>query len=136
MLNHFLFQVVTMSNCPTFYVNDPSLYPEFLASTKGFKFCEWKDFVREKVFGNFHLIAFAYLFSVFAIREWMKNRKAYDLRFPLFIWNLLLTLFSGFISYLGVVEFTYVLKREGLQGTICNHEMRDGVLGNYHVLLS
>jgi len=62
----------------------------------------WSD-SSEKFFSDHFFILLVisslYIPFVFGLQSWMKNRPAYDLRFPLIAWNFLLCTFSGLGAY-------------------------------------
>lgn len=64
---------------------------------------------------------FVYVASIFSIQYYMKQRKAFDLRVPLILWNAGLVLFSV-IGFMKVTqEFLSVVQKYGIVGrsTFC-----------------
>lgn len=72
---------------------------------------------------NWHLpfvVGIVYVLAIFGIERWMRDRPAYKLKWPLFLWNAALGIFSiiGFIRT--VPEFVYIIYGEnGLYKSIC-----------------
>lgn len=88
-----------------------------------FNFEAGRDYFR----GHWHYSIYAavvYVASIFALQRWMRDRQKYELRRPLFIWSLLLSLFSiyGF-SQTGALQ-TRVLFTEGWEAALCNNLFR------------
>lgn len=66
-----------------------------------------------------------YIFAIFSIREYMRNRPAFSLKWPLFFWNLSLGIFSivGFIRILP--GFLKVFELYGFYTSICEKKGAD-----------
>lgn len=77
-----------------------------------------------------------YIFSIFGLQRWMRNRPAYDLKRPLFLWNFGLGLFSIFGFYRTLPGLIYVIFQvpNGFYKSICEKEELD-VQTAYWVLL-
>ena len=65
-------------------------------------------------------ISTLYVGSIFALQHWMKRRKAYDLRGPLFAWSLSLALFSAYGFYVAGVKHVTYLYDEGWKSSVCD----------------
>lgn len=87
-----------------------------------FEVYDWKAW---GVYGttNWHLpvvVGIVYVIAIFGIERWMRDRPAYKLKWPLFLWNTALGIFSiiGFIRT--VPEFVHILMGEsGFYKAIC-----------------
>lgn len=68
---------------------------------------------------SFYISAF-YVVSIFALQRWMRDRKKFDLRRPLFLWSLTLSLFS--INGWLVVGLPHVIYfyTEGWERSVCD----------------
>ena len=64
-------------------------------------------------------ICAVYLILIFGIKYLMKQRKAYDLKYPLAVWNLLLSLFSLVGTVRLIPHLLSVLYTEGFVYTVC-----------------
>ena len=64
-------------------------------------------------------IAVFYLIAVYFGRQFMKNRPALELRLPLILWNLILSVFSICGAYRFIFGFYQLAKNHGLKGTLC-----------------
>uniref|UniRef100_A0A914MN91 Elongation of very long chain fatty acids protein n=1 Tax=Meloidogyne incognita TaxID=6306 RepID=A0A914MN91_MELIC len=64
-------------------------------------------------------IVMAYIAGVYSLKKWMEDRKAFDLRLPLFFWNVGLSIFSTCGAWRFGHEFFYVLLNRGFQDSIC-----------------
>uniref|UniRef100_A0A0R3RH45 Elongation of very long chain fatty acids protein n=1 Tax=Elaeophora elaphi TaxID=1147741 RepID=A0A0R3RH45_9BILA len=73
----------------------------------------------QKYWGQTINISIVYFFVVKLIQLFMKHRPAFELRWPLFIWNISLALFNmfGFIRF--SEELIYSLLYEGIYRTLC-----------------
>lgn len=60
-----------------------------------------------------------YVIAIFAGSAFMKNRPAFDLKFPLFLWNACLALFSIIGAFRTGTELMHVLSSNGFYGSIC-----------------
>lgn len=60
-------------------------------------------------------IAIAYLISIFSLQRWMRNRKPYDLKISLAIWNIILATFSTFGCFRLAEEYFYVFNERSFQ---------------------
>ncbi|XP_071538014.1 very long chain fatty acid elongase 6-like [Panulirus ornatus] len=61
----------------------------------------------------------AYMAVVFGVQAWMENRPAYDLRKQLFVWNVILAVFSLYGGIRSLQELIYVYTNFGLYSTYC-----------------
>jgi elongation of very long chain fatty acids protein 6 len=97
----------------------PYKYDEFWALEESF----WNGEFTHKMFTkHWHFsiyIVLAYIAGVHYLKKWMENRKPYDLRYPLFFWNLGLAIFSTTGSWRFGHEFFYVLWNRGFHDSIC-----------------
>jgi hypothetical protein len=88
------------------------------------------EYGREWLRNNTHLpiifIAMYLLFIIFLGRRFMQERKPFDLKNLLFIWNLCLAIFSTFGAWRSVTEFTRTLGVNGLHHAICVDDKEDG----------
>lgn len=76
------------------------------------------------VFGLFYII------SIFLGQRWMAKRKdKFELRRPLFMWNLFLCLFSLWGAARCVPEFIHTLKHHGLMHSVCDATYKQGITG-------
>ncbi|KAJ1352275.1 hypothetical protein KIN20_008573 [Parelaphostrongylus tenuis] len=58
-------------------------------------------------------LAIAYVVSIFSIKFYMKDRKAYDLQIPLSIWNAILSVFSALGFFYTFSTFLSVARKHG-----------------------
>jgi elongation of very long chain fatty acids protein 6 len=97
-------------------LDDP---PQFIPYS--FEIFDWKWWVTFATKNwQFPFIAgIVYLTAIFGIQHWMRNRPAYKLKWPLFLWNAGLGIFSimGFIRT--APEFFHVMTGIGLYKGIC-----------------
>jgi len=63
-----------------------------------------------------------YILLIFTGRHWMKSRSPFSLRRRLFLWNLILALFSIFGFLRTFPEINYVLKTTGFYRTVCERK--------------
>jgi hypothetical protein len=68
-----------------------------------------------------------YLIIIFSGQKWMRSRKPYNLRSALFLWNILLAVFSIIGAGRSLSEFIHVQMNDGLHASICRDEQKDGV---------
>lgn len=61
----------------------------------------------------------AYMALVFGLQAWMENRPAFDLRKQLFVWNVILAVFSLYGGIRSLQELIYVYYNFGLYSTYC-----------------
>jgi elongation of very long chain fatty acids protein 6 len=57
--------------------------------------------------------------SIFGGSHWMKNRKPFDLKRPLLLWNMLLAVFSITGAFRVGTELIHVATTSGLHGCLC-----------------
>ena len=60
-----------------------------------------------------------YLVSIYAGQNYMKTRKPFSLKWPLFAWNSALALFSYACVARGLVEVSIVVRTHGFTGSMC-----------------
>jgi elongation of very long chain fatty acids protein 6 len=79
-------------------------------------------------------IVYAMIYVVFIYygRSLMNNRERFELRLPLLLWNISLSLFSIFGMIRCVPEMIYGLSHQGLQYTICDNNNIYGVTGFWY----
>ena len=70
-----------------------------------------------------------YVVTIFSVKRWMRDREKYDLRRPLFVWSLSLSLFSMVGFYYDGLAHLGVVWEEGLMKSICTPVMIKGQLG-------
>lgn len=66
------------------------------------------------------VVAVGYLAAVFYGQKLMRDRKPFNLKRPLFIWNFVLAIFSTLGTIRTVPELLTVLREGGLHGAICD----------------
>ena len=74
-----------------------------------------------------------YVVLIYYGRSLMENRDRFELRVPLILWNVALSLFSIFGMIRCVPEMVYGLQSRGLQYTICDNTNIYGVTGFWFV---
>ncbi len=67
-------------------------------------------------------LCIVYLIVIFGIKRFMRDRTPFDLRMPLFWWNVFLAVFSMLGSIYVVPNIFRVVKREGLTADMCGIE--------------
>lgn len=79
----------------------------------------WHNFVEETWRWSYYAGA-AYIFTIFSLREIMRNRPALQLKRPLFCWNLMLGIFSMIGFARTAPEFLHVITQpNGLYDSVC-----------------
>jgi len=75
-----------------------------------------------------------YVVSIFSIKRWMRDREKYNLRTPLFVWSLMLSVFSmaGF-AIAGWPHFQHFI-RYGWERSICDTTIKFGRPGLWSFL--
>lgn len=73
--------------------------------------------------------AVAYIILVFLGRAIMEKREKFQLRFPLFLWNLSLTVFSCWGAIRTVPEVFYIVKHHGFRSSLCDPIFKEGITG-------
>jgi len=83
---------------------------------------DWKGWTRYGTI-NWHfpfVVGVVYLALIFGLQRWMRDRPAYKLKWPLFVWNLGLGVFSIVGFYRTIPEFMTILSGEqGFYKAIC-----------------
>ena len=75
-----------------------------------------------------------YVVSIFGIQRWMRNREKYDLRRPLFMWSLSLSLFSMLGFYNASLIHLRFAWEEGWEKSICAPVIIKGRVGLWSFL--
>lgn len=76
-----------------------------------------------------------YAVTVYGLNKFMVNRKPYNLRTPMFIWNAALAIFSIFGVIRTVPEFVYVLSHNGLKSSACTQGSFGGYVSAFWFLM-
>lgn len=71
----------------------------------------------------FALAALAYRPTVLLGIKLMQDRKKFDLRYPLFCWNMMLSLVSGVAAWIVLVDLVGELSRKDVVTTLCDHSI-------------
>jgi elongation of very long chain fatty acids protein 6 len=71
----------------------------------------------------------AYIATIFGLKYIMKNRKPFELRILLIIWNLGLAVFSILGAARCVPEFIYIISQKGIDYSVCTETYSYGVTG-------
>jgi elongation of very long chain fatty acids protein 6 len=64
------------------------------------------------------IVAF-YVFTIYALKRWMHDRKPFHLKVPLFLWNSALAIFSAVGYWRFSEEFWFVIKNRSFQDSVC-----------------
>ena len=98
-----------------------------------FDFYKAEAFIAKYWHYSIYISAF-YVVTIFAIQRWMRDREKYDLRRPLFLWSLTLTVFSmaGFVVA-GWPHFLYFI-HHGWERSICDLTIKFGRPGLWSFL--
>lgn len=67
-----------------------------------------------------------YVVSIFSLQQWMKERKPYNLRRPLFIWSTGLSVFSFIGFYKCGIPHLQILLSQGFEASVCVKLMHNG----------
>ena len=69
---------------------------------------------------TFYLVA-VYLFTLSVLERWMRDRKPFELKAPLVLWNLGLAIFSVAATVRALPEFVRILSdQDGYHKSICD----------------
>lgn len=79
---------------------------------------EKRRWMKENWMTCFYYIG-AYMIVVFGGQLYMQTRPRFELRLPLFIWNVFLALFSVWGAYRSAPELLYVLGNHGFHYSVC-----------------
>lgn len=80
--------------------------------------------------------ALFYIIMAFMGRAWMATRKdKFELRFPLFIWNAVLSVFSFWGACRCVPELLYTLNHHGFTYSVCDATYKQGITGLWSVTI-
>lgn len=104
----------------TLYNISYNLVMPFEGNFQGFNWVQWFD----KNWGLVFYMVGAYMAVIFGLQAWMENRRAFDLRKQLFVWNVILAVFSLYGGLRSVHELVYVYSNFGLYSTYCLNGLR------------
>ncbi len=74
-----------------------------------------------------YIVGAVYITTIFSLQAWMKDRRAFELKYALFLWNAILGAFSifGFVR-MAPSLFTVLVKGNGFYRSICvRYELRN-----------
>jgi elongation of very long chain fatty acids protein 6 len=74
-------------------------------------------------------ISIFYVVSIFSIQRFMQNRERYDLRRPLFLWSLLLSVFSAYGFWVCGLTLLDVFYHKGWKASVCDRYLVSGRYG-------
>ncbi|KAE9549479.1 hypothetical protein FO519_007319 [Halicephalobus sp. NKZ332] len=74
----------------------------------------------ESVQNLIFVISIFYIFLIFGVQKWMKNRKAFELRIGLQLWNLWLAVFSLLGSFITGKTLFEIIGKNGIVDSYCN----------------
>ena len=74
-------------------------------------------------------ISVFYVITIFSIQRFMKNRQKYELRLPLFLWSLLLSVFSAYGFWMCGTTLLRVLYHKGWKASVCDGYLVEGRYG-------
>ena len=80
-------------------------------------------------------ISVVYVLFVFIGRIYMTNRQPYDLRLPLGIWSLFLSIFSLFGSMRMVPELLHSLSSQGFTHSFCQGDFKEDPRINFWIMM-
>ncbi|CAJ0601535.1 unnamed protein product [Cylicocyclus nassatus] len=81
-------------------------------------------------------VAICYMVTIFSIKYYMRDKKAYDLQLPLNIWNFILAVYSALGFYYTVPTFLRVVYNKGITHTYTHiSEVYTDETAGYWVLL-
>lgn len=86
--------------------------------TKNFDYNAATKFTESNQFGII-LISIFYVIIIFTIQYLMKNKKPYNLKFPLRVWNLFLAIFSVFGSFFTGKTLLQIITNNGIVASYC-----------------
>ena len=99
-----------------------------------FQFQRWHEFVRHHFHSYIYLALIGYLLVIFSIKKYMDDRKPFELRTPLILWNFSLAAFSTLGAVRTVPELFAVYQNEGFVGTLCHRGHSFDVTGLWLLL--
>ena len=79
-------------------------------------------------------ISIFYVISIFSIQHYMRNRERYDLRRPLFLWSLLLSVFSAYGFWMNGFTLLSNLYDKGWKASVCDKYLVTGRYGLWSFL--
>ena len=78
----------------------------------------WVRYFHENWYHAFWIVAL-YIIVVFSLRAWMEKRERFVLKWPLFLWNLSLAVFSVWGAVRSYPELADVLDQVGFRASVC-----------------
>ena len=94
-----------------------------------FDFCYWQQWIRAFYTSSITHVIIGYVITIFTIKNYMKDRKPFDLRTPLIAWNMLLAIFSLIGSIRCWTEIVDLWSTEGFKSTLSHRGYHYGVIG-------
>lgn len=79
---------------------------------------EKRRWMKENWMISFYYIG-AYMIVIYCGQLYMQYRPRFELRIPLFMWNVFLALFSWWGAYRSAPELLYVLNQYGFRYSVC-----------------
>ena len=97
------------------------------------------DFIKAKAFCLKYwpcsiYFSIIYVVSIFSLQRWMKNREKYDLRAPLFLWSLALSVFSMAGFFVAGWRHLHYFYAHGWERSICDSMIKTGRPGLWSFL--
>lgn len=86
---------------------------------------------------NWHLsiyLSVFYVITIFTIQRYMRDREKYDLRRPLFLWSLLLSIFSAYGFWMCGITLINTLFNKGWKSSVCDDYLVTGRYGLWSFL--
>ena len=75
----------------------------------------------DRYFYYLFVVALSYLPTIYLLSKWMENREPFDLRWPLFCWNLFIGIFSILGTYYTFPAFISLSRELGLTTVSCDY---------------
>lgn len=101
---------------------------------KNFDYCSWTPVINHFFSNYIHYVVAIYIITIFGIKHLMRERRAFELKYPLFLWNLSLAIFSIIGTLRVVPELVFKYNTLGLMGSYCDQTGTRGVSGFWFFL--